>query len=105
MEWQYEDLNVAEVSLGEVNLFGSKANQNYQAIAQPLIAPPHSMLSKLMQLARMGDIIAIQDEVTLLQETDPTFNPFATQVLEYARDFQVKRIREFLESQQEKILL
>jgi hypothetical protein len=58
-----------------------------------------------MQLARMGDIIAIQDEVTLLQETDPNFSPFATQVLEYARDFQVKRIREFLESQQEKILL
>ena len=100
LEWQYEDLNVAEVSL-----FSPKTNPNYQAIAQPLIPPPQAMLSKLMQLARMGDIIAIQDEVTLLQETDPSFNPFATQVLEYARDFQVKRIREFLESQQEKILL
>jgi len=105
LEWQYEDLNLTEVSLAEVNFVGNKTNRNYQAIAQPLIAPPHSTLSKLMQLARMGDIIAIQDEVTLLQETDPSFNPFATQVLEYARDFQVKRIREFLESQQEKILL
>ena len=100
LEWQYEDLNIAEVSQSV-----RKPNGNYQAIAQPLIAPPDCTLNKLMQLARMGDIIAIQDEVTLLQETDPSFSPFATQVLEYARDFQVRRIREFLESQQEKILL
>ena len=100
LEWQYEDLNIAEVSQSV-----RKPNGNYQAIAQPLIAPPDCTLHKLMQLARMGDIIAIQDEVTLLQETDPSFSPFATQVLEYARDFQVRRIREFLESQQEKILL
>ncbi|MEI6330802.1 MAG: PAS domain S-box protein [Pseudanabaena sp.] len=96
LEWQYEEVD---------DLSSVKANGNYQAIAQPLIAPPDCTLNKLMQLARMGDIIAIQDEVTLLQETDPSFNPFATQILEYARDFQVKRIREFLESQQEKILL
>ena len=100
LEWQYEDLNIAEVSQSV-----RKPNGNYQAIAQPLIAPPDCTLHRLMQLARMGDIIAIQDEVTLLQETDPSFSPFATQVLEYARDFQVKRIREFLESQQEKVLL
>jgi hypothetical protein len=47
----------------------------------------------------MGDIIAIQDEVILLQETDSTFSPFANQVLDYAREFQIKRIREFLELQ------
>ena len=100
LEWQYEDLNIAEVSQSV-----RKPNGNHQAIAQPLIAPPDCTLHKLMQLARMGDIIAIQDEVTLLQEADPSFSPFASQVLDYARDFQVKRIREFLESQQEKILL
>ena len=52
----------------------------------------------------MGDIIAIQDEVILLQESDRTFSPFANQVLDYARDFQIKRIREFLELQQQSAL-
>jgi hypothetical protein len=41
----------------------------------------------------------------LLQEAEPIFIPFANQVLDYARDFQIKRIREFLESQQQEILV
>jgi hypothetical protein len=56
-------------------------------------------------MARIGDILAIQDEVMLLQETDPAFTPFTKQILGYARDFQIRRIREFLESQQQEVLM
>jgi CheY-like chemotaxis protein len=95
LAWQYEDEDVVQA----INV----ANE-HQAIAQPLISPPNCTLEKLMQLARMGDIIAIQDEVILLQEADPAFSAFTRQVLDYARDFQIKRIREFLESQQQEVL-
>ncbi|MFN6069817.1 MAG: hypothetical protein ACK45T_22210, partial [Pseudanabaena sp.] len=59
----------------------------------------------LIQMARIGDILAIQDEVMLLQETDSVFTPFTKQILVYARDFQIRRIREFLESQQQEVLM
>jgi PAS domain S-box-containing protein len=97
LEWQYESSNVFDPVT--INTFDG----NFEAIAQPLITPPNCTLERLLQLARMGDILAIQDEVTLLQANDATFSPFANQVLDYARDFQIKRIREFLESQIKKI--
>jgi PAS domain S-box-containing protein len=83
LEWQYLDPLEPQI----------------QAIATPMIAPPTSAIEKLLQLARIGDILAIQDEAILLQRADHRFSPFSNQILDYARDFQVKRIREFLESQ------
>jgi PAS domain S-box-containing protein len=92
LEWEYDDSNIyddTDISISNVKI----------AIGQPMIAPPNFTIERLIQLARMGDIIAIQDEVILLQETDSTFSPFANQVLDYAREFQIKRIRGFLELQ------
>jgi CheY-like chemotaxis protein len=92
LEWEYDDSNIyddTDISISNVKI----------AIGQPMIAPPNFTIERLLQLARMGDIIAIQDEVILLQETDSTFSPFANQVLDYAREFQIKRIRGFLELQ------
>ncbi|MBD2175849.1 PAS domain S-box protein [Pseudanabaena sp. FACHB-1998] len=98
LEWIYENSD-RPLSLSK---FGET---DAKAIALPVIAPPRCTLEKLMQLTRMGDILAIQDEVILLQHNDPTLIPFANQVLDYARDFQIKRIREFLEDQAELNLL
>ena len=88
LEWQYEDLQIVN----------SVSNEDMMAIAQPMISPSNCVLEKLIQLARMGDILAIQDEVILLQESDRAFSPFASQILDYAHGFQIKQIREFLTS-------
>ncbi len=96
LKWQYESSNVFDSAI--TNVFDG----NSEAIAQPLISPSNCTLERLLQLARMGDILAIQDEVKLLQANDAALSPFANQVLDYARDFQIKKIREFLESQTQK---
>lgn len=93
LEWEYDDSNIFDDT--EISI----SNVKTDAIASPMIVPPNLTVERLLQLARMGDILAIQDEVMLLQETDSTFSPFANQVLDYAREFQIKRIREFLELQ------
>lgn len=80
LEWQYDEQDILQ-------------SPNLQ-----LVSPSTSTLEKLIQLACMGDILAIQDEVILLKETDPIYIPFANQILDYAREFQIKRIREFLET-------
>ena len=96
LEWEYEDVNSSHFYIDR------NINIDANELSQPLISPPTDTLEKLLQLARMGDILAIQDEVTLLQADDFTFIPFANHILDYARDFQIKRIREFLESQSSK---
>ncbi|PZO39991.1 MAG: hypothetical protein DCF19_12425 [Pseudanabaena frigida] len=99
LEWQYEDLVVSDP------VPTNEGDRSIDPVMQPLVAPPSCTLEKLLQLVRMGDILAIQDEVLLLQEADSNFIPFANQVLDYARDFQIKRIREFLEAQQQEVLV
>jgi PAS domain S-box-containing protein len=101
LEWQYDDLALGDPSLTN----GFDNNRNIEEPTQPLIYPPKSTLDNLIQMARIGDILAIQDEVMLLQETDSVFTPFTKQILVYARDFQIRRIREFLESQQQEVLM
>jgi len=91
LEWEYKDGETLE------SINTNPWRQQPEAIS-PLIAPPSDAIAKLLQLARMGDILAIQDEVVLLQSTNTDFTPFANQILDYAHDFQIKRIREFLES-------
>jgi CheY-like chemotaxis protein len=93
LEWQHKDVNIVQ----SVN--GNLLDKNVDAIVQAMVAPPISMVEKLLQFARMGDILSIQDEVILLQDINPVFIPFASQILDYSREFQVKRIREFLEAQ------
>lgn len=98
LEWNYEEVT------------SSKSNQTNgieqtQNVDSPLVFPSSHVVDKLIKLARIGDILAIQDEVVLLKATDPTFSPFANQVLDYAHDFQIKRIREFLESQKIEVVV
>lgn len=91
LEWQYEEI----IRHSETSTLHSLSNSTNQ----PIIFPSQLIVEKLLHLARIGDVIAIQDEVILLQATDSTFNLFATQILDYVRDFQLKRIREFLKAQ------
>ncbi|NMF58893.1 PAS domain S-box protein [Pseudanabaena yagii] len=107
LEWQYDDLALGDAPLpnGLDSNPNNRSNRNIEETTQPLIFPPTCTLDKLIQMARIGDILAIQDEVILLQETDPAFVPFTKQILSYAREFQIRRIREFLESQQQEVLM
>ncbi|OIP77857.1 MAG: hypothetical protein AUK48_03200 [Oscillatoriales cyanobacterium CG2_30_44_21] len=90
LEWQYEEF---DHSLNNaIAPFPTNSPLN-----QSIIFPPQPAIEKLRHLARIGDVIALQDEVILLRSADSSFEPFANQVLTYTRDFQLKHIRDFLE--------
>ncbi len=95
LEWQYEMTSIPEIATLDpaVNMStqgDSDSNQN--------ITIPEETLDRLIQLSRMGDILTIQDEVLLLQESHPELQGFATKILNYGRNFEIKRIRELLET-------
>ncbi len=66
--------------------------------ALSLIAPPAEELAVLLELARMGDIEAIQEQAERLEQLDKQFKPFATELRRLAKGFQVNKIYHFLES-------
>ena len=80
LEWLYENVNVP-------------------CSAAPIVVPPAEIIVKLLHLAKMGDVLAIEELAHQVKETNPLSTSFAEQILNYARDFQIKRIRDFLEAQ------
>jgi CheY-like chemotaxis protein len=100
LQWQQEEVSIRNSGDQSHPLNHSLKISN---TATPIVFPSHSSIEQLLKLARMGDVLAIQDEVTILKENDSNLIPFANQVLHYARDFQIKKIRELLESQMQKI--
>ncbi len=63
-----------------------------------IVAPPAEELEKLFNLALRGNIQGIEKAVGELEQLDAKFAPFATDIRQLAEGFQVKKIREFINS-------
>jgi len=61
-----------------------------------LDTPPESELSTLLILLQQGNIWEIQQVAQQLQ-TQPQYESFARQIIEYAESFQVKKLRQFIQ--------
>ena len=61
-----------------------------------LITPPNSELDTLLILLQQGNIWEIQQVAQQLQ-TQPQYESFASQIIEYAENFQVKKLRQFIQ--------
>ncbi len=90
VDWVYE----AEVAGAATNGTGTTAKEP-QAVA-PLVAPPPDDLEKLYDLAMRGYLHGIEAEVDRLEREDASLVPFASEVRQMAKEFQVKKIREFI---------
>ena len=110
LEWQYEaeipatsGINAAatpiqEYLAGDQNRSVKGYENGYHSKA---IAIPATTLDRLTQLSRIGDILTIQDEALLLQEEHPEFHSFTTKILNYAHNFEIRKIRELLAIQRQ----
>ncbi len=63
----------------------------------PLVGPPPSEAAQLYELARIGDIAQLLAASDRLETTDPHLQPFADQLRQLAKNFQVKQIRELIQ--------
>ncbi len=61
-----------------------------------IIPPPKEDLELLFMLARQGDILGIQDQAEKIREIGEEFIPFADIVYQLSKNFQIKKIREFI---------
>ncbi|MBN3872840.1 hybrid sensor histidine kinase/response regulator [Nostoc sp. JL33] len=85
LEWIYEE--------GETEVCKSKKEENSQ---QSLVVPAAEEIASLLNLAMKGDLKAIVERVTQLEELDVKYAPFSLELRQLAKGFQVKKIREIL---------
>lgn len=88
LEWEYEMDNLAE----------SSQNQAQAEEIEQTVEPPTEVVKMLYDLAMMGDVEAIEEQIEQLEQQDSQFAPFIAQIRELAENFQVRQINELLES-------
>jgi signal transduction histidine kinase/CheY-like chemotaxis protein len=65
--------------------------------ALEITPPPLDQIKRLFNLARLGDVAAIQDLAQELKTLDPQFEPFAETLLHLAGRFEINKLSQFLE--------
>jgi len=66
----------------------------------PIIPPPKEALDALFLVARQGDIMGIQEQAEKIRRIGTEFIPFADRIYNLSKNFQIKKIREFIEQYQ-----
>jgi signal transduction histidine kinase/DNA-binding NarL/FixJ family response regulator len=83
LEWIYEKNNRA-------------VNQPNIQPVEVIILPESEQLQHLYQAAKKGDIYEIVNQANQLKELDSKLIPFAQKLIQFADDFQLKPLREFI---------
>jgi signal transduction histidine kinase len=70
-------------------------------IPTEIVPPPPDKLATLVKSAEIGDIQAIREQVTELEQADEHLKPFASKLRQLAKTFQIEKIRTMLKSYQQ----
>ncbi len=62
----------------------------------PLLPPPFETLVALHELARMGEILEIQQQALQLEEMDAAYGPFARKLQKMAKAFEIDHVKVFI---------
>ncbi len=105
LEWVYDDWGLEQAAVGVADRDSEGVKSNEHALNSEtriptlkLIAPPPEDIAVLLDLARRGNIRGIDEQAARLEHLDAQFVPFASQLRQLAQNFQIKQIREFLET-------
>ncbi|MBD1929542.1 AAA family ATPase [Trichocoleus sp. FACHB-90] len=92
LEWVYEEGNNENA-----NMHAEEHSQDTRLKTQhSLVVPPTEEIAALLDLVMMGDLNSIIERAVNLEKKDVRFAPFAREIQELAKGFQVKQIRGIL---------
>ncbi|HEY9607566.1 MAG TPA: PAS domain S-box protein [Allocoleopsis sp.] len=89
LEWIYE----LEENSGAINV---SLEDSSSPASAPIVSPPDEEVSALYQLALIGDVLGIQERAARLKTLEEKFIPFASEIHQLAKSFQVKKLQEFI---------
>jgi hypothetical protein len=64
---------------------------------EPIIPPSNPQMHELLNLTKMGDVLAIREYAQLLKEDNPAFNAFVDRVITLVDVYQTAELQRFLE--------
>jgi hypothetical protein len=67
-----------------------------------IVPPPREEMALLWDLAMIGDILAIQERVKILEASDQMFRPFIAKLSRFAEELRMNEIQNFLQQFMEK---
>lgn len=93
VEWIYDSSPAAKPEKA-----GSKAKpaSSPRGKAAPTASPPIEKLNRLYELAQMGDIGGLQQQLQEIEVSGKKFHPFTAEVREMLKSYRMKQIREFV---------
>ena len=86
LEWLYDNESIA-----------SEDDTANSSSTTDIVPPTHEVLSQLHKLALQGRLMAIEQQLKMLEAADPQYKPFVREVRYYAENFQIEKIPPFLE--------
>jgi PAS domain S-box-containing protein len=92
LEWVYEDSSSGKKRKTQT----SKTGSDLPAADSAIVSPASESVLTLLRLSSMGDIEAILEEISQLENSDQKLVPFAHHLRQLAKGFQLKQIRVFL---------
>ena len=92
LEWLYQE-NQSLASEEATAYFSAHSSLTPDAI----VPPTHEVLSQLHKLALQGRLMAIEQQLKILEAVDEHYKPFAGKVRYYTDNFQIEKIPPFLE--------
>ncbi|MCG3206470.1 MAG: Sensor histidine kinase RcsC [Anaerolineae bacterium] len=63
-----------------------------------LVIPPAYTLQDLLELVRLGDIQALHDYLSVLNQSDEQYRPFVAEIKQLAREFKLNKISDLLKT-------
>ncbi len=90
LEWIYEQ-NYAVEPIAVNSLETSSSTSG------AIVPPDNDILTQLHTLALQGRLMAIEQQIEILEKTDEQYQPFVQELRHYVDDFQIEKIKNFLE--------
>ncbi|MGQ4648193.1 response regulator [Lyngbya aestuarii] len=97
MEWIYQESDELNIE----NYASQTTAMEQEQTATEVIAPPSEELAVLFDLAMRGNMNGIIEQARKLEQLDTQFVPFALQLRQLAKKFQIRRIRELIKHYRE----
>jgi CHASE2 domain-containing sensor protein/nitrogen-specific signal transduction histidine kinase/DNA-binding NarL/FixJ family response regulator len=93
IEWSYATTEPSQTALTENTQIQKSIDET-----RPMVPPSPEILEELLHLAMMGDLQSMSGTLERIQKNHPEFEPFVAKLGPLVRNFQTKKIREFLKS-------
>ncbi|MEG3895407.1 MULTISPECIES: ATP-binding protein [unclassified Microcoleus] len=90
IEWIYEQNSIEPIAVNSLETSPSTSDA--------IVPPDNDVLTQLHTLALQGRLMAIEQQIEILETGDGKYQPFVQELRQYVDNFEIEKIKSFLEN-------